>query len=369
MQGYAAPDVQSDHRRAEALATRLGTRPEVLPSLIAIWAYWLTSGDLATARGLIDRLADMVGQPAFAWFEPEVESCSGWLDLYEGHLDSARAHLETAITGFLTRPADESVSPFWPLPNDPIAVSEIALACVSTLQGESDKAQHWEREAIRRAEEIGFPRGPFSLAFVKTYAAWIRRFLGQHEAARLLGAEIVGIGQVYGYAYWMMLGSTYVTTAEPGGQPDRAFLDQTVATLRLMGQEAFAASNLAYLSHLDADSGNLDQARQVIEQALEIVHKTGEELHRPELLRLRAVYSLAQGDDGAEAAADLAEAIRVASEQGARVARLRAALELARLPDDARPADWRSLLEEARRGISSPMTTAETADADHLLTV
>jgi hypothetical protein len=107
----------------------------------------------------------------------------------------------------------------------------------------------------------------------------------------------------------------------------------------------------------------------VIEQALEIVHKTGEELHRPELLRLRAVYSLAQGDDGAEAAADLAEAIRVASEQGARVARLRAALELARLPDDARPADWRSLLEEARRGISSPMTTAETADADHLLTV
>ena len=62
MQGYAAHDVQVDHRRAEELAKRLGTRPEVLPSLIAIWAYWLTSGDLPTARGLIDRLTDMVGQ-------------------------------------------------------------------------------------------------------------------------------------------------------------------------------------------------------------------------------------------------------------------------------------------------------------------
>ena len=36
MRGYAAPEVQSDHRRAEVLATRLG-RAEVLPSLIAIW--------------------------------------------------------------------------------------------------------------------------------------------------------------------------------------------------------------------------------------------------------------------------------------------------------------------------------------------
>ncbi|MEX0863251.1 MAG: AAA family ATPase [Acidimicrobiia bacterium] len=369
MQGYAAPDVQSDHRQAEVLATRLGTRPEVLPSLIAIWAYWLTSGDLGTARGLIDRLSGMVRQPAFSWFEPEVESCSGWLDLYEGHLDSARAHLETAIAGFLARPADQSVSPFWPLPNDPVAVSEIALACVSTLQGEPEKAQHWEREAIRRAEEIGFPRGPFSLAFVKTYSAWIRRFLGQHEAARLLGAEIVGIGQVYGYAYWMMLGSAYVTTAEPGGQPDRAFLDQTVATLRLMGQEAFAASNLAYLSQLDAEAGDADQAYQVTEQALEIVHKTGEELHLPELLRLRAVYSLDRGNDPEEAAADLVEAIRVASEQGARVARLRAALELARLPEAVRPKDWRALLIEARGDISSQLATADTTDADALLTV
>ena len=56
MRGYAAPEVQSDHRRAEVLADRPRGRPEVLPSLIAIWAYWLVHGDLATARGLIDRL-------------------------------------------------------------------------------------------------------------------------------------------------------------------------------------------------------------------------------------------------------------------------------------------------------------------------
>src|SRR3954470_2411724 len=88
MHGYAAPMVQSDHRRAEALAARLG-RPEVLPSLIALWGYWLTSGALTTARGLVDRLTDMVQQDAFSWFEPEVESCAGFLDLHQGRLRSA----------------------------------------------------------------------------------------------------------------------------------------------------------------------------------------------------------------------------------------------------------------------------------------
>jgi len=369
MQGYAAPEVQSDHRRAEALATRLGTRPEVLPSLIAIWAFWLTSGDLPTAQGLIDRLGNMVRQPAFSWFEPEVESCAGWLDFYEGHLESAQAHLERGMAGFQARPADQTVSPFWPLPNDPIAVSEIALACVNTVRGEKERADHWEREAVMRAEEIGFPRGPFSLAFVKTYAAWIRRFLGDHDASRLLGAEVVGIGQVYGYAYWMMLGSSYVTTAKPGGEPDREFLEQTVATLRLMGQEAFAASNLAYLAQLNAKAGDSERAHELIEEALEVVHKTGEQIHLPELLRQRAVYSLARGGDVDEAAADLTEAIRVATEQGARVARLRAALELGRLPEGVRPLGWRTLLEEARRDMPSPHPTPETADADDLLAV
>src|SRR5690606_38019774 len=67
-QGYAAPEVQDDHRRAEVLAAGLDTRLEVLPSLIAIWAYWLTSGDLGSARGLVERLANLVARPEFAWF-------------------------------------------------------------------------------------------------------------------------------------------------------------------------------------------------------------------------------------------------------------------------------------------------------------
>lgn len=367
MRGYAAHDVQVDHRWAEELVKRLGTRPEVLPSIIAIWAYWLTSGDLSTARGLIDRLTDMVGQQAFSWFEPEVESCAGFQEFYEGHLPLAQEHLERSMAGFIARPANQAVSPFWPLPNDPIAVCQIALASVSTLRGESDTAAYWEREALRRAEEIGFPRGPFSRAFVKVYAAWIRRFMGDDNACWQLGSDVVAIGQEYGYVFWTTLGSTYIVTGTPGGEQHREFLQESVATLRLMGQEAFAASNLGYLAQLHAAAGEIERAQDVVAEALDVVRKSGEHVHLPQLLRQRGMYTLVGGGDTDEVVEDLREAMHVATEQGARVGRLRAALELARLPESVRPKYWRIMLEEARSDMPASFASNEIAVADDLL--
>ncbi|MGB9375205.1 MAG: AAA family ATPase [Jiangellales bacterium] len=367
VQGYAAPEVVTDHRRAEELTARLGTRPEVLPSLIAIWAYWFTAGDLATARTLVERLAEMVRQDAYSWFQPEVESCVGFQNLYEGDLAGAQTHLEAAMAGYEARPSDQLVSPFWPLPNDPVAVPAIALATVGAVRGDPDQAAHWEGVAIERAQEIGFPRGPFSLAFVKTYAAWNRRFLGEWRAAQAIGAEILGIGMEYGYAYWMLLGSSYLGTATPGAEPDREFLEQNVATLRMMGQQAFSASHLALLARMAGDDGDLDRAAELVDDALDVIHKSGEYLHLPELLRMRGEVALARFDDAEEAAADFNEAMSVAMQQGARVSRLRAAVALAGLPEAALPADWRATLGAARDDLPDALVTSEVAAADALL--
>ena len=366
--GYAAPEVQADHRRAEVLATRLDKRPEVLPSLIAIWSYWLVHGDLGTARGLIDRLSAMVRDPAFSWFEPEVAACAGWQELYAGHLESARTLIEHGLAGFAARPADQTVSPFWPLPNDPVAVSQTALGCISALCGDLTEADRWEGEAVRRSEAIGFPQGPFSLAFVKTFAAWVRRFTGDQEAAWRLGAEVVAIGREHGYTFWATVGSAYAATEPPGGEAHRAYLEQVIATLRLMGQESFAAAHLGYLAQLHAAAGHPNRAMELVDEALESVHKTGEYLHLPELLRQRAGYSRDQGrPDSLDAVADLMEAEAVAAEQGAAVARLRAAVGIAGLPGPSRPQGWRAMLTEARSALPPAFSSADTTAADDLL--
>ena len=134
---------------------------------------------------------------------------------------------------------------------------------------------------------------------------------------RVLGAEVVQIGQEHGYAYWTMLGSSYLAGPDLEA-PDRAFLEQVVVTLRAMGQEAFAAFNLGALAELVDAAGDVDAAHDLVGQALQVVQKTGEELHRPDLLRRRAGYTLARGGRPSEAAEDLVAAIEVATERGKR---------------------------------------------------
>ncbi|MFC4694171.1 ATP-binding protein [Geodermatophilus arenarius] len=366
MRGYAAPEVEADHRRAQELASRLG-RPEVLPALLAIWAYWYASGRLTTARGVLDQLTAMAREPAFAAFGPEVAAVTGIHEFARGHLVSAQEHLERSVAGFCARPAAERVTPLWPLPNDPLAGVLAAYALVSTARGELEEAGRREREARRRAEEVGSPRAPSSLAFLHVYVSWMRHFLGDDAGGARAGEAAAAIGDEHGLALWSAYGAAYAATDTPGGAPDRAVLERTLAALELMGFRSFLAFHLAHLARLDAAAGDPDRADEHLAEAFAAARESGEEIHLPELFRQRAHATLARAGDPADAAADLTEALWIATAQGARLSRLRAALDLARLPADVRPQDWRTFVAEARADLPATTATPETAAADELL--
>jgi hypothetical protein len=283
-------------------------------------------------------------------------------------LRAAQEHLARALAAVAARPAEQRVSPLWPLPNDMVSAAAGALAAVSAARGELLEAERWQGAALRRAGEIGSPRGPYSLAQVKsTFGTWIQRFLGDDAAAQRLGAEAVAIGREHGYALWTAFGAAWAATDTPGGPPDREFLQHALETLAQMGQLGYSAGLLGRLARLDAAAGDHARADRHLAEAFETVRRTGEELELPELLRERALFALARGGDAAPVVADLTEAVRVATGQGARVSRLRAALDLARLPEADRPVAWRDLLADAREDMPSSTSTAETEAADVLL--
>jgi len=207
-----------------------------------------------------------------------------------------------------------------------------------------------------------------SAAFAKaSYGAWIRRFLGDDEAAARLGVDAVAIGQEHGYAFWTAYGAVWAATDRPGGPPDREFLEQTLSVLLLMGHQAFRASHLAFLARLDEAAGDPGRADEHLAEAFAAARRSGEDLHLPELLRQRARAALTRGGDTEQAVADLTEAVRIATRQGARVSRLRAAVDLARLPAARRPEGWRPTLAEARADMPPSVGIPEVEAADGLL--
>jgi class 3 adenylate cyclase len=367
MHGYFSPDVEADFRRAQALAARLG-RPEVLPALIAIWAYWLSSARLGEAEAVLDQLTAMVGEAAFASFEPEVLGCVGYQDFKRGDLRSAQERLERSMAGMTARPRGHRVSPLWPLPNDPLAAGAGALAAVNAARGELEEATRWDRQAMRRCQKIGPPRGAYTVAHIRsTFSTWMHHFLGDDDAMRRAAAEAVALSQQHGYSLLATFAAAWAGNAEPGDAPDRQVLEQSLEALARMGQQGFFPGLLARLAELDAAAGDHRRADEHLAEAFDMVRRTGEELDLPELLRQRARFTLAGGGPAGPVVADLREAVRLATERGARVSRLRAAVDLARLPARIRPDDWRSVLVAAKDDMPGSASTVDTTAAEELL--
>lgn len=340
IRGYAAPEVEADFRRANQLSEALGTAPEVMPAAFAIWSFALVAGDVPSAALLAARLRGRVEDGSGAWFAPEVDAALGYQALYEGDLSESAEAFSRSLAGFDQRPPEKLISEYWPLPNDPVAVTRIGYAVVLTLQGRIGDGTKMGEAAVARAEEVPFPIGPFSVAFVKIYLAWLALVLGDREASQRLGMETTAIGQQYGYAYWMALGAIYHRVTDP----DLAAFQEAMAVLRAIGHEAFRSSYMAYEAALLHAQRQSEEALETIHDALLVIGKSGEMLHRPDLMRMRGTLGLAAGADPAECVTDVHEAYRLAMDNGNAVYALRAAMDLVALPEELRPADSTELL-------------------------
>jgi hypothetical protein len=200
-----------------------------------------------------------------------------------------------------------------------------------------------------------------------TFSTWMHHFLGDDDEMLRAAAEADAISQEHGYSLLATTGAAWSGNSQPGDAPDRQVLEQSLEALARMGQQGFFAGLLARLAQLDAAAGDQRRADQHLAEAFEMVRRTGEELDLPELLRARARFTLAREGHADLVVPDLMEAVRLATERGARVSRLRAAVDLARLPARSRPEGWRSVLAQARDDMPRSATTVDTAAAGELL--
>jgi class 3 adenylate cyclase/tetratricopeptide (TPR) repeat protein len=362
LKGYGAEEVGEDTLAVEELGRAIPASPLTVTALIVVWSFVFTKGELPRAAKLVESLRRLVDEPGLAALKPDVDSVAGYQAFYEGRLPEARELFELAIAN------QGDTLPTWPLPNDPLVATMAGLACVSALEGDREQAERWERAATERAEAQPFPRGAWSLGFTYVYGAWMRTVTGDPAGAHRLGLATAEVGQAHGFPYFIGLGGVYLDPSTPDAPADPVLVAERLAFLEAMGHRSMWALMAAGQARADAHNGSVDEAMTRLDAAEEAIEHSGERLSLPWVLLARAEVA-SQAGDGAveEIAAALGRAQDVAREQGANLYALRAAVELAELPEAVRPADWHERIVTARSRIPAASDYADVVRADKLL--
>jgi class 3 adenylate cyclase/tetratricopeptide (TPR) repeat protein len=362
LKGYGAEEVGEDTLAVAELGRAIPACPLTVTALIVVWSFVFTKGELPKAAELLDSLQRLVEEPGLAALKPDVDSVAGYQAFYEGRLVEARELFEEAIAH------QGDTLPTWPLPNDPLVATMVGLACVSTLEGDREQADRWERAATERAEAQPFPRSAWSLGFTRVYGAWMRTAAGDPAGAHRLGQATAEVGLTHGFPYFIGLGGVYLDPSTPKAPADRVAAAERLALLEAMGHRSMWAVMEAGQARADAHHGSFDEAMAKLDAAEEAIDQSGERVSQAWVLLARAeVASLAADEAAEQVVAALQRAHDLARGQGAHLYSLQAAVGLAELPDAMRPADWRERLVAARSRIPATSDYAAVVRADELL--
>ena len=172
-------------------------------------------------------------------------------------------------------------------------------------------------------------------------------FVGDNAALDEWADQLIAVATEQGFPYWRAWGTVYRGWArvKNGDVAEGiSLLRSGSSAYRATGAEAFMPHHIALLARACEIAGQIEEAVTLLDDALQIVERTGERWFAAELNRHKGQLLLRQGHS--EAAEELyRKALSIAEEQEAKLWELRAAASLARLRrDQGRHAEARDLL-------------------------
>lgn len=363
--GWGAPEVEAIYARVRALSEMRHPDQPALPAIWNLWIYYITRGEIAEARGFADRLTALAERSGDlqALLQAHHARWSTWFTL--GDLQGAEAHARHGLS--LSERVHTSLEYGG---HDTAICARLFCARVLAYRGLTDSARAIGAEAVQLARALDHP---FTLAFALMHVAAIHETCrdaagaGRHAAEATRVAEERGLGQMRawaaGFLGWSM--AQLGETAE-----GLKLTSEAVAFVRAKGVELFLPHLLGLQASALASSRRVADALATIEDALAVAGRTGERFHEAELRRKRGELWLTLASDNRtrrRAREEFDAAKQLAEAQGAYLIALRAAVNLARLPSNARHGLPSRLVRTARALVVEGHTLPDILEADALI--
>ncbi|KUH99808.1 adenylate/guanylate cyclase domain-containing protein [Mycobacterium sp. IS-3022] len=341
---------------------------EFLTTMTALYGFYATRADLRRAEQVLT--AVRAGQSGnVAWFLVNNDAGFAMLAWYRGQFHAARDGLESvAVRTDVGAGEDEA---HWFIPNEPLASIYTHLAAARLVMGDFAGAQAEFDRTTRRVEHLGFPQGPYSAAYARSYEAWMHIEAGELDRAAAIVATLAADAQRYGFDAWALIAATQQCTVDglralTSEHVEAAALETHIGTMTMLVEAWRAAEVRMFLTFYDSivarllfAAGRTDEARARLNAALQLAAETDVHFYDAELCRLRA-HTEADTDSRDRC---LQDALALARTQGAAIFELRSAADILQLRGDSA----RGVLAEAVGRFPPDSTWPELARAQALL--
>ena len=383
--GYADPDIGHTYSRAWELCQQVGETPHLFPVLFGLWLFHLVRGELQTARHEAEEFLRLVNRQQAPALFLEAHGILGITLIYLGECAMARRYLEQSLA--LYNLAQHRSLAFLYGQDHGVACLSYA-AWVLWLLGYPDQALQRSQEALSLAQELSHP---FSRAFALNFAALLRLYRREGQAAQAQAETLIALSVEQGFVLYCAHGTILrggALVVQGQGEAGRAQMLQGLEALQATGAVLRRPYYLAVLAEVYGRQQQAKEGLTLLTTALEVVHKSAERIHEAELYRLKGELLLQQWQGSGftvpvanpqpltlspqvevEAEACFLKALEVARHQQAKSWELRAAISLGRLwQQQGKPGEARQLLTEVYTWFTEGFDTADLREARTLLT-
>ncbi len=364
IKGPAAPEAGRAYARARSLWERLGSPPEFLQVPYGQSLYHLFRGEVDEAQRLDEDLLRLSRQRNDPTARVLGHYSSGRTLMFSGKFESSRSNLEEAIALY-----------------DPIAhgsfvnqggfhlqvVAKAFLGNALFCLGFPSHALASSSAAIAEARRLLHPP---SLVTSLAWGATVCSLAEDDAALNVLADQLVDLAAERDFSYWRSVGAIYsgwVKVRMGDVARGKSLLRSGLSAYRTTGAELMIPYHSALLAGACEIAGQIDEAMALLDDALQIVERTGERWFVAELNRRKGELLLRLRQT--EAAEELyRNALSIARGQEARLWELRAAVSLLRLRrDQGRHAEARGLLATVFGGFTDGFGTPDLKEAKALL--